>query len=299
MKRCRILVLCGGGCAGVLGTHFLSMLPEEQQNLNKIDVLSGCSIGGILASAYAIGQKFSTIDDVFQKRAKECFTKRYTSKLNPLSCPTYRTDTIDAVMYDMMGDETVGDIKKHYPNLTYIVPTIDLTDDKYVVVENITGKYDAVKLKDVSGWTSAAPTYYAARNVNGHAYIDAGLVDVCSLITATTEIKKKFGIPFSEMQVFMIGTGRDTDNGKLTEKYYNSLSLIGVAKEVVIPYVTRGNELFTRHLGMNIGYNYFEYFNPIVTGVALDNVAEIPTLVKEADKHKSEFLKEYNYWLSL
>lgn len=299
MRRFRILVLCGGGCCGVLGTHFLSMLPEEQQNLNKIDVLSGCSIGGILASAYAVGKKFSIIDDVFQKRAKECFTKRFNAKINLLACPTYRSDTIDNVLSDMMGDETVGDIKKHYPNLTYIVPAIDLTDDRYVVVENITGKYDKIKLKEVSGWTSAAPTYYAARNVNGHAYIDAGIVDVCSLLTATTEIKKKFGIPFNQMQILMIGTGRDTDNGKLTEKYYNDLSLIGIAKEVVIPYVTRGNELFTRHLGMNMGYNYFEYFNPCTTGVALDDVSEIPSLVKQADQHREEFLRVWNYWMSL
>ena len=299
MKRCKILVLAGGGCYAELITHFLSMLPEEQQNLNGIDVISGCSAGGLLASAYSIGQSFSYIDSVFQKRASDCFTKRFNAKINPLACPTYRNDAIDKVMKDMMGEAKVGDIKKTYPKLRYIVPALDITDDKYIVFENITGKYDCVKLRDISGYTSAATTYFAGRDFNGHCIVDSGIIEVLPLLTTTLEIKKKFGIPFCNMDVLAIGCGKDTDGGRLTTEYYNDLGLFGIAKKVIIPYITFGNELFSKYCGENIGYNYFEYFNPVETSGEMDDVSQIPSLVKEADKHRKEFLRVWNYWISL
>jgi len=299
MKKCRILVLAGGGCCAALITHFLSMLPEGKQNLNGIDVIAGCSAGGLLASAYSIGQPFSYIDAVFQRRASECFTKRFNAKINPLACPTYRNDTIDKVMKDMMGGAKVGDIKKTYPNLTYIVPALNLTDDKYIVFENITGKYNHVKLRDISGYTSAASTYFAGRDFEGKCIVDSGIIEVMPLLTATLEVKKKFGIEFSDMNVLAIGCGKDSDGGKLTLEYYNDLGLVGIAKEMLIPYYTFGNELFSEYCGKNIGYNFFTYFNPIETNGKLDDVSQIPSLVKEADKYREEFLRVWNYWISL
>ena len=76
MKKCHILVLNGGGAMGAIETHFLSMLDTGKQTLEGIDLICGASIGGILAAAYATGKSFSEVDDVFQKRAKECFVKR-------------------------------------------------------------------------------------------------------------------------------------------------------------------------------------------------------------------------------
>ena len=299
MKRCKVLILAGGGIFGTIITHFLSMLPIDKQNLNYVNVISGCSVGGMLASAYALGSSFGYIDDVFQKRASECFTKRCMAKVNPLACPTYRNDTIDNVLNDMMGEATVGQIRTIYPQLSYIVPALDLTDDKYIVFENITGKYNNLKLKDISGYTSCAPSYFAGRELDGHCIVDAGLIEVVPILTATTEIKKKYNVPFCNMDVFVIGCGKDSDGGKITPKYYDSLGLLGIATDVLVPYATLGNEMFSIHCGKTMGYNYFNYFNPIKTNGSLDDVKQIPDIVKEVDKHREEFLESWNYWLTL
>ena len=83
MKKTKILIIVGGGIFGAIPAHFLGRLPQEKQNLKGIDVLSGGSIGGILAAAYSVGQAFGYIDEVFQKRAGECFSKRFLiSSLN-------------------------------------------------------------------------------------------------------------------------------------------------------------------------------------------------------------------------
>ena len=298
MKRCKVLIICGGGVFGAIPAHLLGLLPNNKQTLAGVDVIAGCSIGGILAAAYSIGKPFYLIDEVFQARAGECFTKRFNAKWNPLAVPTYRNDTIDNVLSEMIGEATVGDIVKYYPRLTLVVPALDLTEDKYVVFENITRKYAGVKLKDVAGYTSAAPSYYAGRDFGGHCIIDGGLIEVAPLMTATTEIKRRFGIPFMQMDVLMLGTGRDIAEKPMTLKRYNDLSLLGIATDVLRPYATLGNEMATRYWGNNMGYGLFNYFNPCIIDGGLDDVSLIPGLVKQAEEYKEDFFRAWDEWLN-
>ena len=297
MKRCKILIIVGGGIFGAIPAHFLGMLPTDKQNLIGVDVLSGCSIGGILAASYSVGQPFGYIDTVFQERAGECFSKRFNAKINPLACPTYKTETIDKVLEEMIGEYTLGDIQNIYPGLSLIIPALDLTRDKYIVFDNIRGKRNEVKLKDIAGYTSAAPSYYYGRELEGNCIVDGGLIEVAPLLTATTCIKKHHKIPFCNMDILMLGTGRDIDEKPLTLKQYNKLGLLGIATDVLVPYATLGNEMATRYWGVNMGYHSFTYFNPCITNGKLDDVSLIPSLVKQTDEFKDEFLAVWDRWL--
>ena len=298
MKRCKVLIIVGGGIFGAIPAHFLGMLPSDKQTMNGIDVISGCSIGGILAAAYAVGQLFGYVDTVFQQRAAECFTKRFNAKINPLACPTYRNDTIDAVLSDMIGDATLGDVRRIFPHLSLIVPALDLTEDKYIVFDNVRGKRDDVKLKAVGGYTSAAPSYFYGRDLGGNCIVDGGLIEVAPLLTATTSIKRHFRTPFCMMDVLMLGTGKDVDQHPLTLKKYNDLGLLGIATDVLVPYATLGNEMATRYWGQNMGYGYFNYFNPCVTNGKLDDVSLIPSLIEQTEKYRSDFLAVWDEWLN-
>lgn len=298
MKRYKVLIIVGGGIFGAIPAHLLGMLPTDQQTLDGIDVLSGCSIGGILAAAYSVGQQFGLIDTTFQERADECFTKRFNAKINPLACPTYRNECLDKVLEDMIGDFVIGNVKNFYPNLSLIIPALDLTRDKYLVFDNIRGKRNKVKLKDIAGYTSAAPSYYSGREFEGNCIVDGGLIEVAPLLTATTMIKKYYKIPFCLMDVLMLGTGKDIDEKPLTLKAYNKLGLLGIATDVLVPYATLGNEMATRYWGANMGYGYFNYYNPIITNGKLDDTSLIPSLIKETDKYREDFLKTWNEWLS-
>lgn len=298
MKRCKIIIIVGGGIFGCIPAHFLGMLPTDWQTLQNVDVISGCSIGGILAAAYSIGQSFGYIDYVFQNRAKDCFTKRFNAKINPLACPTYRNDTIDDVLEEMLGGWTLGDIHRVYPGLSLIVPALDLTNDRYIVFDNIRGKRDGVKLRDVGGYTSAAPSYYAGRDLDGNCIVDGGLIEVAPLLTATTSIKKHFRTPFCLMDVLMLGTGKDVDQHPLTLKKYNDLGLLGIATDVLVPYATLGNEMATRYWGANLGLGYFKYWNPCETNGKLDDVSLIPDCVKQTEQYRDEFLSVWEEWLN-
>ncbi|MBQ7732086.1 MAG: patatin-like phospholipase family protein [Lentisphaeria bacterium] len=298
MKRYKILIICGGGVFGAIPAHFLGMLPNSKQTLAGVDLIAGCSIGGILAAAYAIGKPFYLIDEVFQQRAGECFCKRFNARINPLACPTYKTETLDAVLDDMIGQAKLGDIQKYYPRLKIVVPALNITEWKYLVFENITRKYLDVPLKDVAGFTSAAPSYYAGREFEGNCIIDGGLIEVAPLLTATHEVKHKYGIPFMAMDVLMLGTGRDEIENPLTLKKYNALDIIGIAKKVLRPQATLGNEMATTFWGEQMGLGMFNYFNPCVIDGALDDVSQIPDLIKNAEQYKDDFFRAWDEWLS-
>ena len=111
-RRKKLLIIVGGGAYGCIPAHFLSMLPKEDRNLDKVDCLSGCSIGDILAAAYAAGGDFRYIDRFFRRNAEKCFTKRFAAKINPLACPTYCTDGLDAALDKLLGKATLGDTRK-------------------------------------------------------------------------------------------------------------------------------------------------------------------------------------------
>ena len=298
MKRCKVLILEGGGIFGAIPAHFLGSRPTDNQNLEKVDVLSGCSIGGILAAAYAAGQPFGLIDTVFQQRAAECFTKRYMAKISLLACPTYRNDTIDKVLQDMIGETKLGDVKNIYPKLSVIVPALDVTNDQYIVFDNIRHKYDDIKLRDVAGYTSAAPSYFSGREYKGNCIVDGGLIEVTPLLTTTTAIKKNFGIPFCMQDVLVLGTGMDVDEEKLTLKKYNDLGLLGIATDLLVPYAVLSNKMATRYWGENMGYGWFNYFNPCTINGKLDDVKQIPKIVKESEQFIPEFQRVWNEWLS-
>ena len=300
-KIVHVLAVEGGGCAGEAPARFLSQLPTDQQTL-ALDcdrlILTGCSVGAILAAAYASGRMFAEVEEKFRTRAKECFTKRWEAKINPLACPTYRNDCIDAVMRDMMGDTKLGDVRNIFNNVDLVIGALDVTNDKPVIFTTLNHEYDDVLLVDIAGFSSCAPTYFDGREFRGNALIDFGIIDVSSAVTAVTVVKDLLGVPFCMQRLLLLGSGDDWDPDVLTPKRYRSLGLVGILKHLLIPYITKSNKISTRSQLAALGLNYFNYFNPIRTTKALDDVSQIPEISEEADKHAEEFKEVWNEWLN-
>ena len=297
-RKTKVLVIVGGGIYGCIPAQFLAYLPKEEQNLNKIDAVSGCSIGGILTAAYATGKSFSEVNDLFLQYADKCFTKRTTAYVNPLTCPTYDTEAIDDVLDKIMGTQHLGDTRAIYPNTDIIIPTLNITDDRYKVFDNITHQDDQILLSELAGITSAAPTYFEGRKYQGKCHIDGGLIEVAPLLTAVTALRAKRGIRFEDMDVLMIGTGKDITAKPLSAADYNGLTLLGMATKVIVPYVTLSNELASTFWGNNMGFNSFVYFNPCTNDGDLANVDAIPDMHKQCEAHKEEFLKIWKQWMN-
>jgi patatin-like phospholipase/acyl hydrolase len=276
----------------------LGSLPDEYQSLDGVSCISGCSIGGILAGAYAIGRKYSEIDELFQARAADCFKKRLAARLNPLACPTYSNDGLKSMLKEVFGRKTIGQVGERYKDLMLFVPTLNITDDKYKVFDNLSPADADIKLSTIGLMTSAAPSYFEGVPFHGKCMIDGGLVEVAPLMTAVTGFKAKKGVPFEDMDVLMIGTGKDVSDKPVNTKEYNGYSLLGIAANVVLPYVTFANELATCYWGNLMGFNSFTFFNPCKHNGQLDDVDQIPDMVKQSDKYLKEFTDIYTEWLN-
>lgn len=296
-RKKKVLVICGGGIFGAIPAHLLGSLPPEYQTLEGVDLLCGCSVGGILAAAYATGRTFQESDTIFRGRVKDCFTKRLLAYVNPLTCPTYSNDAIDSVIHEIVGDLVMAGVRNVYPKLDLVIPALNITDDKYKVFDNIGHDDDLTPLAAIAGYTSAAPSYFSGRDYKGKCMVDGGLIEVAPLLTATTALRAKRGVKFSDMDVLMLGTGQDIDDKPITTKTYNGLTLLGMATDVVVPYSTLGNYTATCFWGEHMGYNSFVYYNPIKTNGKMDEVDQVPHLVKEVDKVADNFCEVYTKWL--
>ena len=76
------------------------------------------------------------------------------------------------------------------------------------------------------------------------------------------------------------------------------LNLLGIATDILRGYATLGNKEKCKEFLSGLGLHYLNYFNPIVTDGELDDVSQIPDLIKEVDKHRDEFAKVWEEWLN-
>ena len=296
MKRLKVLIIEGGGIYGAIPAHFLSMLPEDQQTLKGNDVIGGCSIGAVLSCAYAVGHTFKDVDKCFQQRAKDCFKKRWQARLNPLECPIYDSGSLYEVIQDMIGTSLMRDVRKIFPQLSIVVPALNVTTDEPIFFQNITHEFEKLPLVEAAKCSSAAPSYFDCVEYKGDAVVDGGILDVAGAMTALTTVKELTGTPFMAMDVMVLGTGQDVDKNPLTVKAYRKLNMLGMATDVLRAYATLGNKnTLKRHL-RGLGCHVLNYFNPVIIDGELDDWKQIPQLIKDADKCREEFLRTWNAW---
>ena len=293
----KILLINGGGQFGIIPAYFLSLI-QDYDFRNKIDCISGSSIGGILAAAYAAGVDPQEIVDVFPDGCREIFSKRLWAKINPLASPMYDNSALNVFIERYVGDLTIRDTKNAYPHLDAFFAGLDVTEDYFKVWDNITGYDDDVKLSDICRITSAAPTYFDAVDVNGHAMVDCGLIENTMLMTTTTGYKNKRKVDFEDMDVLLIGAGYLIDKEPLTFKKYDGLTQLGILFDLILPYVVQSNELASIFWARNLGLRNFYYFNPVVTRGGLDETKLLPETQEECKHWDKAFLRTWNNFLS-
>ena len=306
-KKYKVLSLVGGGKFGAIPAKFLSYVSTQTdkgsvKDLDGVDFLSGTSIGGILSAGYSAGHSFKEVSDIFNARAKDCFVKRWQAKVNPLACPTYKGENLRSVIHDIIGDMKLGETRDVYPNLCTIIPALDITSDDYLVFQTLKANdYWEVPLVDVAQMTSAAQTYFPGFNFNNHCIVDAGVIDVPSLITSVTSIHGKQDVAFEDMDVLLMGIGDDSNAANedpITPEKYNRYTVIEVFTKVIRPYLTFGNKLATLYWGNHLRFNSFTYWNPVKISGNLDDTTDIPKLIQDCEPFKDEFIKVWNKWIS-
>lgn len=296
MSKVKVLCLCGGGIFGAIIAKFLTYVPKDF--VNKIDVLSGCSIGGILTNAYASGADPEKVLHAFLQQGKQIFSKRLVARINPLASPSYENQNLKKMIVQFCGDKKLKDINKLYPNLKTIIPTLNITDDQYVVFRNFVESDDNIDLVTLSLMTSSAPTYFQGVQYNGKCYVDGGMIQVAPLLTTVTALKNRLGIQFSDMDVLMLGTGTLIDKQPITYDRYVKFNQLDVCLKIIVPYVTLSNQLATRYWAKGLGFNSFQFFNPIQIWGNLDETKNMETMMEDCQMYKKKFLVSWHNFMS-
>lgn len=236
----KILSLSGGGYRGLYTAEVLKELEGHLKGKNPKDcianyfnLITGTSIGGIIALALAYEIPAEDISKIFDDKGKDIFTEQSKFNFGGIFKAKYNSDILKNILLDWFGDALIGDLK--HP---VVIPSVNYTTGSPVVFK--TPHHESFKrdwkqkIVDVALATSAAPTYFKRHRIGNCEYIDGGLFANNPSLIGLHEADKFFECLVEEVKILSIGTlsSKKTINpntnkkGGLTDwgegKFYNA-----------------------------------------------------------------------------
>ncbi len=172
----QILALSGGGYRGLYAAKIIADIENEIDAPigTRFDLITGTSIGGILALALALEIPAQRIVDLFVDHGEEIFKKRW-SLFGYLRSP-YSPEALNNLLVNdkLFGERCLGACK--HP---VIVPSVNYSTGAPVMFK--TSHHHNFKrghhfrIVDVAMATSAAPAFFPRHVFNNCQYVDGGL----------------------------------------------------------------------------------------------------------------------------
>ncbi|HCV66886.1 MAG TPA: patatin [Serratia sp.] len=284
----RILSLNGGGARGMFTISVLAeierILASKHPNQDiKIgdyfDLITGTSIGGILALGLATGKSARELERVFFDKANDIFPTRWslTNLFKSLCTPIYSNSPLRKTVEAMIGAEiTFNDLTRRV-----MIPAVNLTTGKpqfFKTPHNPDFTRDGpLKLIDAALATSAAPTYfspYYCEHLRAY-FADGGLVannpSYIGLLEALRDMKSDFSVTHKDIHILNIGTvGEEYSLSPrlLSKKWWNGYCrLWGMGKRLVLTTMTAN-----QHLHKNMLLRELMFYDALDNYVYLDEV---------------------------
>lgn len=222
----KILSLSGGGYRGLYTAEVLKELENHLKSQNPSDcianyfnLITGTSIGGIIALALAYEIPAEDISKIFDEKGKTIFTKQSKFNWGGICKAKYNSDTLKYILLDWFSDALIGDLK--HP---VVIPALDYTTGfpvTFKTAHHDTFKRDwKQKIIDVALATSAAPTYFKRHRIGENEYIDGGLFANNPSLVGLHEAEIFFKHSIDQVKILSIGTlsSKKTINPKTNKK---------------------------------------------------------------------------------
>lgn len=222
----KILSLSGGGYRGLYTAEVLKELENYLKAkdpadciANYFNLITGTSIGGIIALALAYEIPSKEIAKTFDDKGKEIFKKQSRLNFGGIFTAKYNSDILKDILLDWFGDALIGDLK--HP---VVIPSVDYTTGfpvAFKTAHHDTFKRDwKQKIVDVALATSAAPTYFKRHRIGENEYIDGGLFANSPSLVGLHEAEIFFEHPINQVKILSIGTlsSKKTINPKTNKK---------------------------------------------------------------------------------
>jgi predicted patatin/cPLA2 family phospholipase len=240
------LSLSGGGYCGLFTSRVLEQLEKKYCETNKLNeymnLVSGTSIGGIIAIAVAAGIDAKTIRIAIESEGKNIFNK---VAILGLWKSRYRSEQLRSTIVNILGNEDLrmGDIK-----CPLLVPALNLsTGQAEVFHSNVMGnEYEEFKLVDIALATSAAPVYFPVHRIDRTMYVDGGLIANSPDMVSLNHILQS-GVDIKCVKMLCIGTTKEL-SGQANQSKLNKGAAYWFSKTRIIDAMMRGQESLTEQI---------------------------------------------------
>ena len=218
----RVLSLTGGGYRGVFTGEVLVRLCVatkcEGSLADVFDVFAGTSIGGLMACALAVGVAPREVLRTIEKHGGRVFpAKRHRSVRRAIFGTLYDSSHLEEAIDECLGSKK--DLKLKDLQKGLVVPAVDwVSGSTQVFVSGFLGKAYATDatLREVCLATSAAPTYFKPKEVDGAPMLDGGLSMNNPDVLALTEVARRWPERLAHLEMLSIGTaGADAPRDRL------------------------------------------------------------------------------------
>ena len=129
--------------------------------------------------------------------------------------------------------------------------------------------------------------------------MDGGILENIPIISTYATLKSEYGVSPEDIDMLVIGAGDLDVEHNHTLDEVNNWSVFDTLKNLVIPYITDSNEMTSLFWGLQMGFNYFRYYNPVKIHGSMDNLSIMPDIERQCLEHKDEFIEEINKYISI
>ncbi len=237
--RYQVLALSGGGYLGLYTATILAELEETlggEPLFTRFDMITGTSIGGILALGIALGIPMKTIAAAFADRGEAIFSARPAPRsqigglldlARMITGPKYTGIALRATIEGLVGEHTLADLQR-----PCLVPAVNMTKGGPQVFKtphhpNFRRDW-RLKVVDVGMATSAAPAFFPLASIGDEMFADGGLFANSPDLMAVHEAEHFMGVAQDDIHVLSVGT--TTSKFSFSHAMGRNLGALGWAK---------------------------------------------------------------------
>lgn len=297
MAKYRILSIDGGGLRGIIAARLLRKLnddPRIRGFLDHTQLFAGTSTGAFVALGLAAGKSAQQLEQIYLQDGKAIFAdNKWDNFLNigRWFRADYNARNLESVLAREFGDATLADLSRKV-----IVPTFDLDNIEDIEQQRVTDRHwkakmfhnfkrdeqiQQTKLRDIARYTSAAPTFFSAKD----GYIDGGVVANNPAMVALAQAISRHNTPDEKQQlddlvILSVGTGTSLE---WVEKRNPNWGYLRWAKKL-LAILFEGSEGIAHYQCQQLlGNQYQRLQTTLPKEYAMDDVEKLPQLLALAE----------------
>lgn len=204
------LSIAGGGFKGLMTAEFLRLLEEETGPLGeKFDVVSGTSVGSLIATGICLGTPMERIVELMLGGGEYIFPPE-AIPLSGAAKKAFSSGKHDPGRLERIISSVTGDARLDDCETPIIISAVDLTSARAKVFKSgsLGGSPTDGKLllSDLAMASAAAPTFFPPHKIGPKYYCDGGLFANAPDLPNAVELRKLCVTPNDYPRLLCVGT---------------------------------------------------------------------------------------------